>query len=108
MKMQIIDTKQIRDIGPEVLDKKGQLFIMPASYYRNTTAPERALLGHRRALYGLPTLELVQWIKDYIGGRRAIEIGAAHGLLAKALGIRATDNYLQGSPEIKAAYESMG
>jgi hypothetical protein len=104
----ILDRRNIRDIRPDVLDDKDQLFILPYDYYRKTTPEERALLGHQTALYGLPTLELVQWIKDYIGGRSAIEIGAAHGLLAKALGIPATDNFMQDDPRVQAAYKQMG
>ena len=103
-----LDTRTIRDIRPEVLDDQGNLRILPASYWRGTTQQERALLGHHTALYGLPTLELVAWIKTYIGDRSAIEIGAAHGLLAQALGIPATDSYQQAKPEMAAWYALMG
>lgn len=104
----VLDTRRIRDIAPDVLDAQGQLRILPAAYYHTTTREERALLGHRTALYGLPTLELVEWIKAYIGDRTAIEIGAAHGLLAQALGIPATDSYQQDDAAMAAYYAMMG
>lgn len=104
----ILDPNNLRDIAPDVLDDQGNLRILPAAYYHTTTPPERAWLGHRTALYGLPTIELVQWIKEYIGDRRAIEIGASHGLLAKALGIPATDSYQQADPAMAAYYRMMG
>lgn len=104
----VLDTRNLRDLRPDVLDADGNLRILPASYWRGTTQHERALLGHHTALYGLPTLELVAWIKDYIGGRSAIEIGAAHGLLAQALGIPATDSYQQADPAMAAYYALMG
>lgn len=100
----VLDVSKIRDIGPQVLDANGQLQIVPAAVYRGTTPAERALLGHQNALYGLPTVELVEWIKNYIGSRSAIEIGAAHGVLAQALGIPATDNHMQDTPEMRAYY----
>lgn len=104
----VLDPSTIRDIRPDVLDAEGNLRILPASYYHGTTQQERALLGYHTALYGLPTQELVAWIKDYIGDRSAIEIGAAHGLLAQALGIPATDNYQQADPAIAAHYAMIG
>lgn len=104
----ILDPRNIRDISLDVLDEKGQLRIVSSSYYRNTTPSERALLGHQNALYGLPTLELVRWIKNYIAGRTAIEIGAAHGLLAKAIGIPATDSFMQDDQAIRAIYQAAG
>lgn len=104
----VLDTRNIREIAPEVLDEQGQLRILPAAYYHSTTREERALLGHRTALYGLPTQELVAWIKNYIGDRSAIEIGAAHGLLAQALGIPATDSYQQDDPNMALYYAMIG
>src|ERR1700675_2241908 len=104
----VLDPRNIRDIRPDVLDANGQLRIVSSSYYRNTSPSERALLGHQNALYGLPTLELVHWVRNYIGGRSAIEIGAAHGLLAKALDIPATDSFLQDNPAVSAIYQATG
>lgn len=69
---------------------------------------ERALFGLRHGIYGLPTEELVAWLKREINGRSAVEIGAGHGALAEALGIPATDNWLQADPAIAAHYESRG
>jgi hypothetical protein len=77
---------------------------MPASFYKGTSTTERAVFGARHAIYGLPTLELVDWLKDKIAGRTAIEIGAGHGALAAALGIPATDNRQQEDPQVAAYY----
>ena len=104
----VLDRGMIRDIAPDVLDAEGQLRVMPAAYYRSTTLEERALLGVRHGLYGLPTQELIDWLIDKINGRCAIEIGAGHGALARALGIVATDSRLQEAPHIAAYYAALG
>ena len=53
------------------------------------------------------TTELIAYLKDFIGDRTAIEIGAGHGGLGRALGIPATDSHQQDRPEIKAYYNAL-
>jgi hypothetical protein len=96
-----------RDITPEVFNEFGNLKIMPASFYQQTTVAERCKLCVRHGLYCLPTEELVQYLRDFIGARRAIEIGAGNGVLAKALGIPATDNRMQEMPHYRKKYEAL-
>lgn len=98
----------VRDLAPDVLESPGRPRIMPAYFYRQTSRTERALLGQRHGIYGLPTTELVDWLRATIDGRSAIEIGAGHGALAAALGIPATDNMLQNDPLIGLVYQSSG
>lgn len=104
----IIDPNGVRDIAADALDDNGDLRILPASFWANTTREERALFGVRHGLYCFPTIELVEWLKRTIDDRSAIEIGAGSGALAKALGIPATDNRMQEWPQIQAIYASAG
>lgn len=97
---------EIRDISPLVLDENGRMRVLPAAFWAGTTTAERALFGHKNGLYGFPTTELVEWLRRRIGGRPALEIGAGHGVLAEALGIRATDSFQQLRPEYRALYEA--
>lgn len=103
----MLDPRNIRDIAPAVLAAPGKPRILPASFYQGTTPQERALLGVRHGIYGLPTEELVAWVRERIGGRRAIEIGAGHGAFAEALGIPATDNWQQSNPSIAQYYAAL-
>lgn len=96
-----------RDISPDVIAPSGHIRVMPANYYSATTPEERSLVAVRHGLYGLHTTELVEWVRDRIAGRTALEIGAGNGVLAAALGIRATDNFMQQDPEIRAYYEAL-
>lgn len=90
-----LDPDKIRDIADEVLDEAGRMRVLPAEYWATTTPEERALFGHRNGIYSFPTVELVEHLREFIGARTAIEIGAGHGVLAEALGIPATDNRQQ-------------
>lgn len=100
-----LDPSKIRDISPEALDGDGRLKVLPAAYWAGTTPDERALFGVNHGLYSFPTVELVEHLREVIGDRKAIEIGAGHGVLADALGIVATDNFQQRMPKYRAHYE---
>jgi hypothetical protein len=98
---------QTRDLSPYLMEAPGKPKIIPAGFYQQqTTMQERAVFGHRNGLYCLPTTELISWLKTFIAGRTAMEIGAGCGAISAALGIRATDNKHQIFNEYsKAAYE---
>jgi hypothetical protein len=104
----LIDTDGLRDLAPDVIEQHGLPRIMPAAYYAATSTTERSVLAVRHGLYCLPTVELVTWLTDFIDGRKAIEIGAGNGRLANALGIPATDAYLQERPAVRDYYEIHG
>lgn len=91
-----------------MLDEQGQLRVVPASTLASTTPEERMLFGVRHGLYSFPTEELRDYLLARIAGRRAIEIGAGSGVLAKELGIPATDNRQQEDAELKAYYQRLG
>lgn len=102
----LVDTEGVRDLAAEVIDEQGLPRVMPAAYYAATTVTERSVLAIRHGLYCLPTVELVNWLTEFINGRNAIEIGAGNGRLAEALGIPATDAYLQERPDVRKYYEN--
>lgn len=108
MDASVIDQPPVRGIAPSLLDASGTLCVVPASVLARTTAEERLVFGLRHGLYSFPTEELVAFLKNRIRGRTAIEIGAGHGVLAKALGIPATDNRQQEDPRMQAYYAARG
>ncbi|KWU17940.1 hypothetical protein [Burkholderia cenocepacia] len=107
MEFRVISTENLRDISELVLDDLKRPKVLPASFYRRITVDERAAFCVRNAIYGLPTSELVQWLRETIGDRSAIEIGAGNGALAEALGITATDSRMQEDPAVQAHYRLM-
>lgn len=78
-----------------LLDENGHILLLPASAYRDIDPMALRVWCHNNARYCLPTKELVAWLKEQIGGRKAIEIGSGNGDLAYHLGIQGTDSYCQ-------------
>jgi hypothetical protein len=107
-KSKALDPRKIRDIRPDVLGEDGRPRVLPAAYWASTSSDERSLFGVRAGIYSFPTVELVARLREIIGRRLAIEIGAGHGVLADALQIVSTDNCQQRLPEYRALYESNG
>jgi hypothetical protein len=103
-----LDPRGIRDLSPQVLDGSGRMKILPSEFWASTTPAERALFGHTHAIYAIPTTELVEHLRQFIAGRKAIEIGAGNGVLADALGITATDNRMQARSKYKRIFAQTG
>src|ERR1700755_3023421 len=76
-----LDPERIRDITDDVM-VDGRMQVLPAAYWATTTMPERALFGHRHGIYLFPTVELVEYLKQRIALRAAIEVGSGNGVLA--------------------------
>jgi len=94
-----LDPAVMGALGPD-----GRLVVHPAEFWQQFTQNEIAVFCVRHAFYCLPTQELVAWLKQEIGTQTALEIGSGNGVLAKSLGIPATDNRMQEWPEIAAHY----
>lgn len=90
------------------LFENGKFVIKPASYYIDIPEIDISNFCHKHALYNIPTTEQVEYLKDQIGNKYAIEIGSGNGVLAEALGIKATDSKLQDAPAIKQFYNIYG
>lgn len=97
-----------RDISPDALGPDNRPRVLPAEFWAQTTRAERALFGHRHGVYSFPTVELVDRLREIIGNRSAIEIGAGHGVLADALGIPATDSRQQDKEPWRSQILAMG
>ena len=93
---------------PRLLKSNGRLKLHTAKHYDGIAHDALQLWCHNHARYGLPTVELIGWLKERIGGRSAIEIGSGSGDLAYHLGIQATDNRMQEWPNIRFHYVMTG
>jgi len=96
------DAPQPDLLGPDQIIK-----LLPAVEYDKFDRDGLRLWCHHNGRYGLPTVELIAWLKDYIGNRPAIEIGSGAGDLAYHLGIRGTDSKIQTDPLAAAFYRLM-
>jgi hypothetical protein len=92
---------------PELLNRQGIILKHTSRFYEEIPPNTLRLWCHIYARYGIPTVELLGWLRNYIGNRKAIEIGSGTGDLARHLGIPATDNRMQEWPEIRAYYHAL-
>ncbi len=99
------------DLGPDeleaqdrdLLSQSGHLRLLPARDLLSVGLDRLRAWATLRARYQLVTMELVDWLRDRIGGRTALEIGAGMGDLGHHLGIVQSD--LGGQRE---RFEAMG
>lgn len=91
----------------EKIDRDGRLQIEPAEWWHDQHPDALRLFMHKHGVYVIPTTELLGYLRKVIRGRTALEIGAGHGSLSRALGIRITDAKIQNLPEVRAIYDRM-
>lgn len=73
----------------------GSLVIHPAKVIKSLPWDDLRLWMHYKAVYGVPTQELVQFLKEEIGNLSAIEIGSGCTGLGRFLSIKMTDAKIQ-------------
>lgn len=100
--------EDIKDISGELLEPNGKLRIISCKEYEKFDWNSFRFFCHQYARYGLPTIELVEYLKRVIGDRSTIEIGAGAGDLGWRLGIPMTDSKIQDQPEIAETYSKLG
>jgi hypothetical protein len=88
-----------------VLFENGEFQILSISDLNRFSGTHFVHFGHKYSMYTIPTLELIEALKELIGSDQAVEIGSGCGILGKALGIKCTDNYCHELPEIKMHYK---
>lgn len=88
-----------------LLDSQGILKLQSADFYQTIDNTDLRVWCLCRAIYQLPTVELVDWLKDNFNLRLAIEIGAGNNYLYHHLGIKGIDNYSEQIPAVKQVHE---
>lgn len=94
-------------LDEELLDVNGRMRLLPAEHFKKWPHATLQLWCMRRARYGVPTTELVEFLREHIGSD-ALEIGAGNGDLGRHLGIRMTDSAFQTLPDTRLFYELTG
>jgi hypothetical protein len=108
MKAWVLPDIDVSYLDEIILNKEGLVQPLPYSVYQDLDLTHLQVWCNKKGVYTLPTNELIAWIKNRIGGRKAIEICAGTGGIARALGIIATDSYIQTMPEMVAYYKAIG
>lgn len=108
MNVSFIENHDVTHLNSVLLDNNGFCRVLPANEINSIDRNSFRLWCGQNAVYLYPTLELVEYLTDFIAGRSAIEVGAGNGHLGNALGIQMTDSGMQTRPEIIAQYQMMG
>ena len=88
-----------------LLDEKGIIKLQSADFYKTLDNADLRVWCICRAIYQLPTIELVEWLKNNFNLDKAIEIGAGNNYLYHHLGIKGIDNYSEQIPAVKLTHE---
>jgi hypothetical protein len=108
MTMEVLPNRDTAYLDAALLDDLGHVRVVPAAQLHDLDPLDLRIWAHRHGVYQFPTAELVSWLAPLLEGVKAIEIGAGHGAIARALGIPATDSHQQADPAIAAMYRAMG
>ena len=96
------------DYIDDILLINGILQVVSAATLAELNQIHLVIWGNKRGVYCFPTIELIEWLKEKIAGRKAIEICSGTGAIGRALGIVSTDSYIQTTPEMIAYYRLAG
>jgi hypothetical protein len=104
-KHMVVDYADTTYIDKDTIGEDGLVKLLPAAFYKQLNHNHLMIWCARHALYVVPTVELVEWLKPF---DNAIEICAGNACIGRFLGIPSTDNYSQCIPEISAYYKYLG
>jgi hypothetical protein len=76
-------------------DNSGSLVLHPAKVIKDLPWDDLRIWMHFKAVYGVPTQELIEFLKKEIGDLPAIEIGSGCTGLGRFLSIKMTDAKIQ-------------
>lgn len=93
------------DISSILLMENNKIKLLPSDHYKKFTWNEFRLFCHNYSRYGIPTIELIDFLKNEVGNRETIEVGSGCGDLGFHLKTRMTDNKQQKWSWIKKMYE---
>ncbi len=99
-----IDTNYLDSI----LMQNGFLRPVPASLLESIPNNHIIIWCNKNGIYCLPTIELLEWLREQIGESNAIEICSGNGCIGRSLNITRTDSYIQTTTEMIILYQSMG
>lgn len=107
--MRTIERSDISELNKLVLDERGKFKIPSYVDLKQFTQSQISQFCIENGMYNFPTKELVEYLKEEIGDeKKVLEIGAGNGVMAKELGILATDSYQQVRADMRELYLTIG
>lgn len=100
--------RDVKYISKLLFDETNRLKSVPSDVLAEIPPEDLMYWCNTKGVYGLATDELIEWLRERIAGRKAIEIGAGNGVFGRALGIKMTDSFVQERTEIGMFYSLNG
>lgn len=107
MQVHVVQNEDVSYMDKLLLDSKGMLQPVAAKELLELPPTHLMIWGNKNGVYTFPTHELIDWIREKINGRKAIEICAGNGVIGRSLGITSTDSYIQTTPEMVFYYKAI-
>jgi hypothetical protein len=92
----------------EILMRDGKLIPVSYAKIQEVSKEDIRIFCVKKGIYCIPTTELIEFLREEINGRKAIEIGSGNGAIGRTLGITMTDSFIQLSHDVKDAYDMFG
>lgn len=107
LQVRVLPNVDVSHLSRHLLDDGGRMRLLSAATLREIDPDHLALWCQKNGRYGIPTVELIAFLRDKIGGRSAIEVGSGMGDLGYHLGLRMTDSFVQLRPDMQFLYALM-
>lgn len=108
MNLRTLPNVDITYLDEVLLDAAGRMNLLSLADLKRFPHEHLLVWAQKRGRYNLPTRELVAFLRELIGERSAIEIGAGMGDLGLRLGIPMTDSHVQTNPDMVLLYTTLG
>lgn len=96
---------KVNDISTDLLQDDDRIKLLSYKEYLSYPWEDLRFFCHEYARYGIPTIELISFLRGIMSNKSVIEIGAGAGDFGYHLGISMTDNRMQEDPAIIDIYK---
>src|SRR6266850_1944791 len=84
-----------------LLDQRGLLKSLPHALLRKFPIEHLQAWANANGIFYFVTSEMIEWLKEKIANKKAIEICAGDGCISRSLGIIGIDNRIQESKKFR-------
>lgn len=103
MQITVLQDKPLEQVE-KLLMGNGKMQVLSGFELKQIPEMELRLFCHKHGVYGIPSIELLNIIREHLVPGKSIEVGGGNGVFGRELGIPSTDSMIQNTPEMRAYY----